>query len=166
MAHRKLVKGSAHIGSQKQIKVYYRELCSIKKAHGILTAEVVISAARDKDNPLNGCFQWHDGKAAHLYRLTQARLLIRSVHYEVVEGDGGGPSIVRAFHLVEDQQKTGNAVSHYVTVAEVQRKSHYRMFVVEQAMLQMQGWTKKYGRYRALFPIVKATKQVRKRLQP
>lgn len=51
---------------------------------GILTPSSVIEAAKDPKNPLHSCFQWDDRKAANLYRVEQARHLIRSVQVEIV----------------------------------------------------------------------------------
>ena len=162
--HRRIVKGKGHVGSDKKIGVYYEELCNIKQATGVLNANVVVDAASLKGSPLRECFQWDNTIAAHMYRLEQARHLIRSVHYQVIERGGKEPTSVRAFHLVEDTDESGKSVTHYVTVAEVKRSRNYRAFVVQQAMMEMDGWTARYGRYKALFPVVKAVRHVKKKL--
>lgn len=56
----------------------YASLESIRKS-GRLTADRVIAAAADPDHPLHGAFEWDDAKAAHEYRLAQARQLVRAV---------------------------------------------------------------------------------------
>ena len=43
-----------------------------------LHAEDVVAAARDPLSPLHSKFQWDDSKAAHRYRLWQARQIIAS----------------------------------------------------------------------------------------
>jgi hypothetical protein len=50
---------------------------------GDLTADAVVEAARPKDSPLHGFFEWDNRQAADSYRLTQARTLIRKVRIEV-----------------------------------------------------------------------------------
>lgn len=46
---------------------------------GPLTASRVVLAATDPSHPLHSRFEWDDGKAAHQYRLIQARTLIVSI---------------------------------------------------------------------------------------
>ena len=41
-----------------------------------LSPAVVLDAAKNEDSPLHKYFEWDDRKAAHLYRLTQAREII------------------------------------------------------------------------------------------
>ena len=46
---------------------------------GLLTPGDVVAAAKKKDSVLHEMFEWDSAKAAHAWRLTQARDLIRSV---------------------------------------------------------------------------------------
>ncbi len=62
-------------------------LLEIEDAEGRLDPEIVIERARDQASPLNGYFEWDDDVAAHQYRITQARRLIRSIKVEVVVRD-------------------------------------------------------------------------------
>jgi len=52
----------------------------IREANGgLLPPQAVVEAASDPRNPLHSEFTWDNDQAAHLYRLDQARTLIRSV---------------------------------------------------------------------------------------
>ena len=52
-------------------------LSALAEAHGgKLDPETVVDVARDPDHPLHSHFEWDDSKAAHQYRLGQARALI------------------------------------------------------------------------------------------
>ena len=51
-----------------------------------LHAEDVVAAARDPLSPLHSKFQWDDSKAAHRYRLWQARQIIASVTIKLPDG--------------------------------------------------------------------------------
>jgi hypothetical protein len=53
------------------------ELVAIYERSGALNPEDVVTVARDKDSALHDCFQWDNSKAAHQFRLDQARRLIR-----------------------------------------------------------------------------------------
>ena len=44
--------------------------------HGRLTPELVVRDARDRKSPLHKLFEWDDSKAAHAYRIEQARRVI------------------------------------------------------------------------------------------
>lgn len=50
---------------------------------GRLTPEAVVQEAKSKDSPLHDCFEWDQRKAAHQYRIWQARELITSIKVEV-----------------------------------------------------------------------------------
>lgn len=50
---------------------------------GRLTADAVVAAAAKKDSVLHALFEWDSKKAAHQYRLDQARSLIRSVRVNI-----------------------------------------------------------------------------------
>lgn len=59
------------------------ELAKIqKKNKGLLTAEKVVEAAADEENPLHALFDWDDASAGHKHRLMTAQGVIRS--FEIV----------------------------------------------------------------------------------
>jgi hypothetical protein len=64
------------------------ELLAIRDKHGELTGEVVVQESAPEDAPLHDRFEWDDAKAGHLYRVEQARGLIRSVTVEYTDRDG------------------------------------------------------------------------------
>jgi len=51
--------------------------------NGLLTPDHVVDAARNNASPLHRWFQWDNDAAAHMYRVEQARHLIRSVRVDV-----------------------------------------------------------------------------------
>lgn len=51
---------------------------------GRLTPEQVVADAKRKASPLHEMFEWDDAKAAHSFRIEQARSLIASVEVEFV----------------------------------------------------------------------------------
>lgn len=54
-----------------------------KKAGKVLRPEDIIADARNPKSPLHDAFEWDDTKAAHAYRLQQARRLIREIRIDV-----------------------------------------------------------------------------------
>lgn len=65
-------------------KAQFDALRSILKREGQWTASGVLAVARRNNSPLHGLFEWEDAKAAHEYRLIQARQL-RVVYNAQVE---------------------------------------------------------------------------------
>jgi hypothetical protein len=56
--------------------IVQRELKKIQSKDGRLTADATVQAARDPKNPLHKAFEWDNTRAAHKWRLEQARTLI------------------------------------------------------------------------------------------
>lgn len=57
-------------------------------SEGGLTTEAVVAEAEPPESPLHPAFEWNDAQAGHLYRLDQARHLIRAL---VITPDDGEP---------------------------------------------------------------------------
>jgi len=62
---------------QEAVKLALADIAS--ENNGLLTPDAVVAAAKDKDSVLHDYFQWDGKKAAHAWRIEQARTLIRSV---------------------------------------------------------------------------------------
>lgn len=77
---------------------------ALRDANGLLNPEAIVEAAADPTSPLHGHFEWHDDKAAKLYRLGQARALIRSLRIPVQIG----PTVVTAVAYVPAPKYGGN----------------------------------------------------------
>jgi hypothetical protein len=56
---------------------------ALESRSGKLSPLDVVEAARAKDSPIHGCFDWDDTEAANKWRLEQARELIRRVKIEI-----------------------------------------------------------------------------------
>lgn len=79
-------------------------LRAIYDAHGTLTPEAVVDAARDSSSPLHSRFEWDDGVAGEAYRRVQAAGLIRSVKITVLKDGVPTPTRVRAFVNLNDPE--------------------------------------------------------------
>lgn len=74
-------------------------LQQIYDAHGKLTPNLVVEAARNPTHPLHSRFEWDNTTAAEKYRLEQARGLIRLVRVRYINREGE-PATIRSFHSV------------------------------------------------------------------
>ncbi len=90
------------------------ELDRIARAEGLIRPERVVEVAQDENNPLHDHFTWDDTEAAELYRIQQARGLIRVyvVHEPRVSRQ------VRAYVSVPSDRATTGGYRPSATVAE------------------------------------------------
>jgi hypothetical protein len=77
-----------------------RDALATLAINGRLTPDAVVAAAVDPDSPLHSHFVWDDSEAADLYRIDQARTLIRSVRVDLKIGE----TIVRSVAYVRDPE--------------------------------------------------------------
>lgn len=112
------------------------------KASGPLTAERVLQEAVSARSPLHKFFEWDDRKAAHQYRLEQARRLVRSI--EVVLEDAKGKQVpMKAYYSVKDSEGQRG----YEAMAFVFSSPDLADQIIEEAHAQLEAWKVKYGRY-------------------
>ena len=106
-----------------------------------LKAVQIVDAARDEKSPLHAEFEWDDGVAAELHRLTQARLLVRCIYVETTDTDGEDV-ITRAFVSVQSHDRKA-----YTPVEIVMTQPDMRKQVIEEACEQLRQWRAKYSIY-------------------
>src|SRR5262245_44057464 len=85
----------------------------IYKRDGSVTASAVVDAASKESSPLHNYFTWDDSEAAHQYRLTQARTLIKRVR--VIAPDGVEEQI---FHVPSITRGEGEYQIRSVVVSQ------------------------------------------------
>jgi len=128
-------------------EVYQVCLSEIEKKHGYVKPEIIVEEAKSKKSPLHEYFEWDDSRASALYRLTQARYLIR--HIVVIVED---KEPIRQYHnvkLIEQPDKQG-----YVSVEQVKTNDEYASQVIEKARMELIGWRKRYKAYEKEFGLV------------
>lgn len=110
------------------------ELDRIYQAHGKLDPADVVEESQREDAPLHGCFEWNDQAAAELYRVGQARGIIRAV----VTVDDKRPQLdgVRAFVHVENV---------YQPMAVVVRSEDKMRLLMQNALGELDAFRKKYA---------------------
>jgi len=118
---------------------YLNELELIRnKNGGILRPEDVVEFAEDPKTALHKKFTWDNDKAAHEYRLWQARELIR-VSVNILPQNN---KPFRAYvSLVDDRKNPGGG---YRALVDVMVDGELREKLLEQAIKDMRGFQKKY----------------------
>ena len=133
------------------------ELARLTKEHGgILAPEVVVEFAKDESTALHSQFNWDDTEAAHLYRLHQARNLIRvQVYHE--------PQVERTTQvyvsLPEDRESGGG----YRRMVDVLSDEDKRRQLLAMAIAELEVFQKKYQRLNELSEVFVAAKKAAKR---
>jgi hypothetical protein len=107
---------------------------------GSFTPTDVVAAASSPESPLHKYFEWDDSKAAHKFRLSQARQLVLSIQ---IESDGGQ---TRAFHsVVVDSQRL------YVPTEKVMQSDDLVNQVLRAALNELLFWKAKHQKYKTFF---------------
>jgi len=112
-----------------------REQCK-----GELTPEDVLADAKHDNSPLHSYFEWNDGDAAHQYRLSQARGLIRSVVAIYVDEEKQKPAVrAKAYvHIPEPSSP------HYREAGHAMSQTKTRQLVLQRAWRELQAWKARY----------------------
>jgi len=64
-------------------KAQFDSLLKKYKKEGVLTPSGIIKEAKNPKSPLHSLFEWNNNRAAQLYRLTQARSVIRRANINI-----------------------------------------------------------------------------------
>ena len=102
-------KAGSRVGKLDPQKVGER-LEQLQARHGTITAHVVVQEAKKKASPLHNAFEWNNDKAAHEWRLHQARKLVGALVVRIENGDEE-PFVTRAYVHIEDYEDVETVVS-------------------------------------------------------
>lgn len=124
------------------------ELQRIYERDGVIEPETVVEESKIPSAPLHSCFEWDDEKAAHEYRITQARGIIRAI--VSVDETEQSPE-TRAFVSVERE---------YHPVSVVIRNPEKRDILLQNALNELHWFEKKYNSLCELSGVFSAIKEV------
>ena len=122
-------------------------LRAIQTVHGELTPHAVVQDAESESSPLHPCFEWDDDKAAHQFRLTQARKLIGSIVVAQIEDKPLGEEVRAFVHLTAEAPR-------YEAVEVVMRDVDMRGEVLERARREIALWRARYAAYEEFSTLV------------
>ena len=111
---------------------------------GQVEAEDILKDAQKKNSPLHSFFEWDDKTAAHEYRLTQAREIIRSIKIEHVDNETERVITVRAFQVPEEQNRSADRVMGYRPIQDILSDPNLREMKVHEAWQQLEAWKNRY----------------------
>lgn len=134
-----------------------------KKTGGDLTADSVVTEAKDKSNPLHKCFEWNNTKAGHQYRLEQARGLIRCI---VIKKEiNNEQKEVRAFvNIKRDEQGElslspfAKGRSTYMPLNDAMKNPVLAKYTVDMAARDLESVMSKYDDLKELSGLFKVVR--------
>ena len=134
------------------------ELKRIAKANGgLLQPETVVEEARDESSPLHSRFQWDDTVGAQLYRIYQARQLIR-VTVEVITGTDETCDVFVSLSPDRERESGG-----YRVMLDVLSDADMRNQMLSDAMDELSLFREKYHKLKELVSVFAAIKRVKRR---
>ena len=141
-----------------QAKVVGKELTRIERAEGCITPESVVTAAGDESSPMHEHFTWEDDEAARMYRLEEARRLIRSVKVTIINREAPP---VRAFVSVSssdgERRFSGRG---YMSTRRALSSEEYRTQVLQTAHSELMSWKRRYEHLREFSEVLGAIEGV------
>lgn len=124
---------------------------------GMLTEEAVVVAAKAKAHPLHDRFTWDDSEAAKLWRLEEARKLIRSV-YVTFEQPPEKPVTVRAYASLPSDREAGLG---YRSIQDVMTDEQLRKELLKAAMVDLEIFKRRYSNLSELQPIFQFLEKIK-----
>ncbi len=146
------------VGSEILVKIFkvdpeeaWAEIQKIRvSSGGLASPEDIVAAAKSKDSPIHSAFEWNNQKAAHKFRLQQARSLVG--YFNLVFEDGAkGPAMVS----VKIADKRG-----YLPTEEATERHDLRAQVLKEAIAQLlavQNRFRTLGELDAMFQVIRET---------
>lgn len=123
-------------------------LDGIAVAHGgRLKPEDVVAAAAERKSKLNRFFTWDDAEAGKMWRLEEARSLIRSV--EIVDVDAPNDQRKRAWLSIADTHGRS-----YQAVQQIEADPRLQALVLAQAIKDLRAWQRRYRDLRDICALV------------
>ncbi len=127
-------KSGAHYGGKgADPQQVGEELEKTRTQYGKLTADIVVHKATSPKSSMHGLFTWDNEEAARQHRLTEARLLLRSVVVVSAEEDAEPE---RAFWAVSVKEAEDEPAVRYYQSAEVISRNPKEYSSALQMMLQ------------------------------
>lgn len=127
------------------------------KNGGLLTEEAILNVAKAKSHPLHSEFTWDNTAAAKLWRLEEARRLIRSV-YITLESPKHAPVSVRAYaSLPSDREAAGG----YRAIQDVLADKDLRKELLAAALSELEAFKRRYSNLAQLAPVFIALETVK-----
>ena len=121
-------------------------LNAIEARDGAIKPAAVVAEARPKASPLHSLFTWDNSKAAELYRLDEARNIIRSVRIIRMDIPAAEQHCIRAkVHVQAHDKEDEFEGPGYIGFARAIDDQRYLDQILTAARTEMNSWARKYA---------------------
>jgi len=132
----------------------------LRQKHRKITPKIIVSDAKPKNSVLHKAFEWNNTRAADLYRLDQAKYILRSI---VICTLPNGQKCAPTKMWVNIQNGAHKNKRENVHIYDAMNNPKLRRLVIKQALAELEQWRKRYEDYVELAEIFKMITLVRKR---
>lgn len=124
-----------------------------------LNAEIIVEKAMPQNSPIHDYFEWNNTKAAHEYRLIQARKLLRSL----VIYDEKSDRYNRAYINVEIENEELETDNHYVPLEDILNDNDLTRKMLADALEYLKWFKLKYSMLKELAEVHNAIDKIIKK---
>lgn len=142
---------------KREIKEALDEIAQSDES-GRLRAEAIVERAKARSSILHQCFTWDDGKAGALWRLEEARGLIRN--YSVVI-EQQPPITTRAYVSLRSVRAKGGG---YTPIQRILSERELFEEMRRDALEELADVERRYGHIADLQPVFRAVGKIRNRV--
>jgi hypothetical protein len=151
--------------TEKYTKKVIDEIVKIEKENE-LTAENLLEAAKNTNNPLHGFFDWDNSIAGTKWRLQQARIIINEVKIIVNHKERYAFECVQVKIKSKTIDNKGALTKRvYKPILEILSKEEYRKQIIQAALENIVYWKEKYSEYSEFNPIFVSIDKVKSKWQ-
>ena len=123
----------------------------------------LVEEARSDAHPMHPMFQWDDDKAAHAFRLHQARRVISSLRVQFKESDRPMPAF---FNVVSRKDEESGPRHVYVSTQAAMAKDATRQAIVESELKRILQMLARVQAFPEFAPLIRAAREVEAGLFP
>ena len=135
--------------SRRMDVVLLETMKKVERAKGYLKPQDLVEAARPTSSPIHSLFEWDEEKAAENYRKQQARLWIKHVKIQLIEGGPETNAYYSARVIINEKPIRG-----YFSAERVLSDENLASQVLNDAILEIKFWQKKYNDIESLKKVV------------
>lgn len=146
--------------------VYVKEITRLcKKYGGTVSPEQIVEEARPVTSPIHDHFVWTDSEAARLYRIDQARRLLRvTVTYIPAPKGDTGYVKVRAFQSLTTDRRGDDGEGSYRPITKIIGDAELYAQLKKDAVNDMNNFRLRYKRITELSEVFAAMDKAEKKM--
>jgi hypothetical protein len=115
----------------------------LEAKYGAVTKENFLQSATPEDSPMHKLFEWDNEKAAGLYRLQQANVIINSIRVEVKTDD----KEIKHINAYVNTEPSGNGNAQFISIHKAMSDTQTKEHVISEVIKDLNYIKSKYERF-------------------